>query len=96
MSYVESWRKTARTVDKPRSTVGYNKSKPKSLVHFDKTGIRKQGKLHWLHTASTEQRTFYGLHARRGKEAMLDCLRDFKDQVLAFLVHSPASRRFAK
>lgn len=42
------------------------------VLHFDETGMRCNKKLHWIHVASSETATFYGIHAKRGQEAMDD------------------------
>ena len=40
------------------------------VLHFDETGIRCNKKLHWIHVASSDAATFYGMHSKRGQEAI--------------------------
>jgi transposase len=40
------------------------------IAHFDETGVNINGKLAWLHSASSATWTLYGVHEKRGKEGI--------------------------
>jgi transposase len=44
--------------------------KTEDPVHFDETGMKISGKLHWLHSASTKLATLCLIHPKRGTQAM--------------------------
>lgn len=40
------------------------------VAHFDESGVRIAGQLNWLHVASTDDLTYYGVAAKRGQAGM--------------------------
>ncbi|MEK7996396.1 MAG: IS66 family transposase [Planctomycetota bacterium] len=58
--------------------------KKEKVAHADETGVRAAGKLHWLHSLSTRFLTWYGVHRKRGAEAMdeLGVLKKFKGRLI--------------
>lgn len=41
-----------------------------TVAHFDETGLRAAGKLHWMHSASTSTDVLLTVHAKRGVKGM--------------------------
>jgi transposase len=55
------------------------------VLHVDETGVRCNKKLHWIHVTSSETATFFGLHAKRGSEAIDEI--GILPQYLGSLIH---------
>jgi transposase len=62
------------------------------LLHSDETGMRTIGNLYWQHVASTNNLTYYGIHKKRGNDAIdeMGILPEYKGT----LVHDHFSAYF--
>ena len=67
---LEACQEVAERVEGGNATIKKHLTEQEDVVHFDETGARVEGKLGWLHSASTALLTYYAMHARRGKPAM--------------------------
>lgn len=63
------------------------------VVNSDESGVRCQGKLHWLHVASTSLFTYLFVHPKRGKQAIVSDSPILK-RFLGWLVHDCWSSYF--
>jgi len=65
-----------RTVERCHDRLaGYEESikdllRKAGVLHVDESGVRTENALHWLHVACTQMLTFFGIHKRRGRDAM--------------------------
>ncbi|MBL4861418.1 MAG: IS66 family transposase [Crocinitomicaceae bacterium] len=65
-----------------------------NVTHADETGLRVAGKLHWLHTATTQGYTYLFIHEKRGAIA-LEGDKSILNQVKGWLVHDCWSSYFS-
>jgi transposase len=55
------------------------------VAHADESGLRVASRLHWLHTVASDTLTWYGVHAKRGMQAITE--HGILPQRVATLVH---------
>jgi transposase len=68
---VASWTaKTAATVSEQVIPVIADRIAAAEVAHFDETGLRTAGRLHWMHTASTTEDVLLTVHEKRGVKGM--------------------------
>lgn len=67
---LEACQEVAKQVEPGNAAIKKHLIEKEGIVHFDETGARVEGKLAWLHSASTARLSYYRMHARRGKPAM--------------------------
>jgi transposase len=60
-----------KTYDATQESETHTKAllKRSPLLHCDETGVSVEGRLHWIHVASTSHLTYFLLHKRRGQTA---------------------------
>ena len=57
----------------------------KEVLHADETGVNIKGVLNWIHVATSQTAVHYGVHKKRGKEAINEI--DILPQYKGILVH---------
>lgn len=67
---VEAGQDVSRQVSGANEVIRRHLTQNEVVVHFDETGVRVEHQLQWLHSASSERLTWYGLHPKRGHLAM--------------------------